>query len=71
MQQLLTVDRFGRPVLSRVEWPSRAAVRRRASFVSSITQRNGNITVTVAKGGKATWAFSGSKTPLTGIPTNP
>ena len=32
------------------------------------TQRNGSITVTVVKGGKATWAFSGSKTPLTASP---
>jgi competence protein ComEC len=32
------------------------------------TQRNGNITVTVAKDGKATWAFSGSKKPLAASP---
>lgn len=28
------------------------------------TQRSGNITVTIAQGGKTTWAFSGSRTPL-------
>ena len=32
------------------------------------TQRNGNVTVTVAAGGHVTWAFSGSKKPLTSAP---
>jgi competence protein ComEC len=35
------------------------------------TQRNGNVTVTVAKGGKATWAFSGSHRPLASAQTKP
>ena len=32
------------------------------------TQRNGNVNVTVAAGGHVTWAFSGSKKPLTSAP---
>ena len=35
------------------------------------TQRNGNVTVTVAAGGHATWAFSRSSTPLSSTSATP